>query len=129
MCAFSKRERPPPLPRTMPTTLGRPGCGSSMLTSRPARVSQSATKRAISPSPGPFATRSGLIELIATNWLKREVISFIIVFLLSNTPRPASGPRFYLYMEIGSCRAAAQPYNFQFLYDGFVRILHLPIYI
>ena len=67
VCAFSSRVRPPPLPRATPTTFGRFGAASSMLTSRPARSSQSATKPATSASPRAPEMRSGLTESIATS--------------------------------------------------------------
>src|SRR5438270_9145423 len=67
MCAFKSSERPPPRPRAVATTFGRPGATSQCSTSRPARSSHSATKRAIAASPAPPGTRSGLTESIATS--------------------------------------------------------------
>src|SRR5260370_1107746 len=74
-------ERPPPEPRTTPITFGRPGSGSSSSISRPALPSQLATKRAISASPGPSGTRSGLTELMATSCRKSSVVSLILPLL------------------------------------------------
>ena len=67
MCALSISERPPPHPRAIATTLGRPGASSDSVVSRPARSHHSATKRAIASSPEPPATTSGLIDSIATS--------------------------------------------------------------
>jgi hypothetical protein len=67
MCAFSISERPPPVPRATPITLGLPGAASSTSTSSPALWSQPATKAAISASPAPPGTRSGFTESIATS--------------------------------------------------------------
>src|SRR6266542_4135796 len=69
-CALSSSERPPPVPRATPTTLGRPSTGSSIVTSSPAARSQPATKPAIAASPAPPGTRSGLTESISTSRLK-----------------------------------------------------------
>src|SRR5207302_3104488 len=67
MCAFSIRLRPPPLPRRTPTTDGRPGTGSTTVTSSPAAESHDATNEAIRPSPEPDGTRSGFTDSIATS--------------------------------------------------------------
>src|SRR5438067_9952910 len=67
MCAFSISDRPPPDPRTTPTTDGRPGTGSTTVTSQPASRSHDATKAAIAPSPAPPGTRSGFTDSIATS--------------------------------------------------------------
>src|SRR5438094_585789 len=67
MCAFSISERPPPDPRKTPTTEGRPGTGSTTVTSQPASRNQVPTKRAIAPSPAPPGTRSGFTDSIATS--------------------------------------------------------------
>jgi len=69
MCAFSIRLRPPPLPRTTPTMLGRPGTGSTTVTSSPAERSHESTNAAIAASPAPSGTRSGLTDSIATSSL------------------------------------------------------------
>src|SRR5258706_4573696 len=44
-CAFNINERPPPEPRAIEITFGRPGAASVTTTSRPARSLHSATKR------------------------------------------------------------------------------------
>src|SRR2546421_3215379 len=67
MWAFSIRLRPPPLPLSKPTTLGRPGAGSTTDTSSPASRSHAATNEAIAPSPEPEETRSGFTDSIATS--------------------------------------------------------------
>src|SRR5438046_2138276 len=68
MCAFSISERPPPDPRSTPTTDGRlPGTGSTTVTSHPTSRNQEPTKRAIAPSPAPPGTRSGFTDSIATS--------------------------------------------------------------
>src|SRR5207253_9931849 len=67
MCAFSIRVLPPPLPRRTPTTDGRPGTGSTTVTSSPATESHDATNEAIRPSPEPDGTRSGFTDSIATS--------------------------------------------------------------
>src|SRR5215213_54206 len=67
MGPFSISERPPPLPRAIATTLGRPGAASSSSTSRPASRIQSATNAATSRSPAPPGTRSGFTESIDTS--------------------------------------------------------------
>src|ERR1017187_5696707 len=51
-CAWSIRLRPPPEPASRPSTLVRPGAGSSISTARPRARSDSAMKAAISFSPG-----------------------------------------------------------------------------
>src|SRR5436309_15029752 len=66
-CALSISERPPPPPRSVATTLGRPGSGSTSSTSRPASINQPATKEASAASPAAPATSSGLIESMATS--------------------------------------------------------------
>src|SRR5579859_2327387 len=66
MCALSIKLRPPPLPRSTPTTLGRPGTGSMLSTTRSWSRSHDATKAAMADSPLPRATRSGLTDSIAT---------------------------------------------------------------
>src|SRR5262245_28781333 len=73
MCAFSSNERPPPVPRAVATTLGRPGAASTTSTSRPALAHQPETKLAISSSPAPPGTRSGLTESIATRLAMRSL--------------------------------------------------------
>src|SRR5438094_9191922 len=67
MCAFSISERPPPDPRSTPTTDGRPGTGSTTVTSQPISRSHDPTKAAIAPSPAPPDTRSGFTDSIATS--------------------------------------------------------------
>src|SRR3984893_19177415 len=66
MCALSNRERPPPDPCAVAITFGRLLAASSVSTSSPARLHQSATKCASSVSPAAPWTRSGLMESIAT---------------------------------------------------------------
>src|SRR5437660_10895641 len=66
-CAFSIRLFPPALPRSTPTTDGRPGTGSTTVTSSPAAESHDATNEAIRPSPDPDGTRSGFTDSIATS--------------------------------------------------------------
>ena len=65
--ALSMSERPPPAPRSLPITLGRPGCDSRVVTSSPSRRSAPATYVAMAPSPGAPGTSEGLIELIRIN--------------------------------------------------------------
>src|SRR2546421_1634251 len=67
MCALSIRLRPPPVPCSTPTTLGRPGIGSTISTSRPASPSHDETNFAIAVSPLPDATRSGFTDSMATS--------------------------------------------------------------
>src|SRR5947208_3494667 len=66
-CAFSIRLRPPPVPRSRPSTLVRPATGSRISASSPAELSHPDTKPAISRSPGAPGTNVGLIELICTS--------------------------------------------------------------
>src|SRR5215218_7340346 len=73
MCALRSRERPPPEPRAIPTTLKRPAATSSVSTSRPAPSSQPATKRAISSSPAPSGTRSA-VRLIRLDELNGPIL-------------------------------------------------------
>ena len=67
MCAFSISAAPPPLPRAVATTLGRPGSRLVELDLEAASLSQAATNSAISASPAPPGTRSGFTESIATS--------------------------------------------------------------
>src|SRR2546425_267323 len=67
VCAFSIKLRPPPVPRSTPTTDGRPGTGSTISTSRPAADIHDATYWAMAVSPLPDGTRSGLTDSIATS--------------------------------------------------------------
>src|SRR5947209_19247054 len=67
MCAFSIKLRPPPVPRSTPTTDGRPGTGSTISTSRPAAEIHDATYWAMAVSPLPDGTRSGLTDSIETS--------------------------------------------------------------
>src|SRR5437879_11172675 len=76
MCALSIRLLPPPLPRRTPTTLGRPGTGSTIETSSPASRSHDATNAAIALSPEPEGTRSGFTDSIATSSQIRSCSSF-----------------------------------------------------
>src|SRR6266446_6967511 len=75
MCAFSIRDRPPPDPRSTPTTEGRPGRAAITETSRPIPRSHVATYAAIATSPDPDGTRSGLTDSIATRPEIRSVSS------------------------------------------------------
>src|SRR5947209_7810950 len=65
MCALSIRLRPPPVPCSTPTTLGRPGTGSTISTSRPASPSHEEANFGIAVSPLPDATRSGFTDSVA----------------------------------------------------------------
>src|SRR5665213_1014918 len=67
MCALSSRLAPPPVPGSTPTTLGRPGTGSTICTDSPCARSQEATKEAMLASPLPVPTRSGFTDSIATS--------------------------------------------------------------
>src|SRR5947208_2916975 len=67
MCAFNMRLPPPPLPRRTPTTLGRPGTGSTISTTRPSARNHDATNPAIAVSPPPDAAMSGFTDSIATS--------------------------------------------------------------
>jgi hypothetical protein len=77
MWAFSISERPSPVPRATPMTLGRPHADSTVSTSSPAPLNQSATNSAISRSPAPPGTRSGFTEFMDTNRCASSVSSFI----------------------------------------------------
>src|SRR5437016_2521442 len=59
MCALSIRLRPPPVPCSTPTTLGRPGTGSTISTSRPASPSHDETNFAIAVGPALASVEAG----------------------------------------------------------------------
>ena len=61
----SSRVRPPPLPRALTSTEGRPGVASSNSASRPFSSAQPAMNSAISDSPAEPGTRDGLTESMA----------------------------------------------------------------
>src|SRR5262245_58900293 len=72
-------ERPPPEPLATPTIDGRPGCSSSRCTSKPRSTSQALQKLAMSASPAPPGTRSGLTELMETSFCRSSIGSSLIV--------------------------------------------------
>ena len=65
VCAFSISVRPPPDPRAVATTFGRPGSVSSIEPRGRCSASQPATKWAISSSPGAPGINAGLTDSIA----------------------------------------------------------------
>src|SRR5947208_522875 len=126
ICALSSKERPPPVPCAIPTTLGRPGLGSSNITSTPACSSQLATKCAISRSPAPPGTKSGLTESMATSCCKRVVISFIQIALSPYRNRVLSD-----VLDQGLCDQLGRPWldllhycGKLFLTNGFTDGIH-----
>src|SRR5262245_9193998 len=85
MWAWSRSERPPPVPRTLPTTLNRPGATASSAASTPLAPSQLATKRASRDSAAPPAESRGFRDSIETRSRMSRLSS------LSGTMAPSRG--------------------------------------
>ncbi len=84
-CPSRRIVRPPPVPRAVARTVGRPGVPSRTRTSKPRARSHAATCAATAVSPAAPGTRSGLVESMRISSAARSTGSTI-------PATPASGP-------------------------------------
>ncbi len=94
VCPQNISDRPPPVPRSRPTTFGRPGATSHMSTSSPAACMRAATIAATAPSPAPPGSRPGFVESAATSCARSSAAlmpSPRMTRARSGAPRAGSG--------------------------------------